>query len=106
MQEREAYGYQFPEVDHISRTDRYYKLDLGVKAVAFQKKVDLSLTVNDVFLSSVPSITTTVNNIQQKFTNFQLYRYVLLWISYHFGNNAMKSGDRNSGNEEERGRLH
>ena len=100
------FWYQFPEVDHISRTDRYYKLDLGVKAAAFQKKVDLSLTVNDVFLSSVPSITTTVNNIQQKFTNFQLYRYVLLGISYHFGNNAMKSGDRNSGNEEERGRLH
>lgn len=100
------FWYQFPEVDHISRTDRYYKLDLGLKASVLQKKADLSLTVNDVFLSSVPAITTNVNNIQQKFTNFQLYRYVLLGISYHFGNQTAKSGDRNSGNEEERGRLH
>lgn len=99
------FWYQFPEVDHISRTDRYYKLDLGMKASAFKKKVDLALTVNDVFLSSAPAITTTVNNIKQKFTNFQLNRFALLSISYRFGNSSAKSGDKTTGNAEERGRL-
>lgn len=99
------FWYQFPEVDHISRTDGYYKLDLGVKASAFKKKVDLALTINDVFLSSAPSITTTVNNIKQQFSNFQLNRFALLSISYRFGNSSAKSGDKTTGNAEERGRL-
>ena len=99
------FWYQFPEVDHISRTDSYYKLDLGVKASAFKKKVDLALTINDVFLSSAPAITTTVNNIKQEFTNFQLQRFALLSISYRFGNSSAKSGDKTTGNAEERGRL-
>lgn len=99
------FWYQFPEVDHISRTDSYYKLDLGMKASAFKKKVDLALTFNDVFMSSAPSITTTVNNIKQTFTNFQLNRFALLSISYRFGNSTAKSGDKNTGNAEERGRL-
>ncbi len=100
------FWYQFPEVDKISRTNGYYKLDLGFKAAVLKKKVDLALTVNDLFLSSAPVITTTVNNIKQKFTNFQLNRYALLSLSYRFGNSTAKSGDKNTGNAEERSRIH
>jgi outer membrane receptor protein involved in Fe transport len=100
------FWYQFPEVDHISRTNGYYKLDMGFKAAILKKKVDLALTLNDLFLSSAPVITTTVNNIKQKFTNFQLNRYALLSLSYHFGNTQSKSEERATGNEEERGRIH
>ncbi|WP_316816007.1 TonB-dependent receptor domain-containing protein [Pedobacter nyackensis] len=99
------FWYQFPEVDRISRTNAYYKLDLGLKAAILKKKVDLALTLNDLFLSSAPVITTTVNNIRQKFTNFQMNRYALLSLSYRFGNSGAKSSDKNTGNAEERSRA-
>ncbi|WPU95971.1 TonB-dependent receptor [Mucilaginibacter sabulilitoris] len=99
------FWYQFPEVDHIGRSDPYYKLDVGFTALAMKKKLNISLNLNDAFRSSASAVTTTINGIRNKFTNFQLNRFVLLGVSYRFGGetNAQK---RDTGNEEERGRVH
>lgn len=98
--------YQFPEVDHIGKTDAYYKMDVGMKAAVLKKKIDISLTVNDIFLSSATAVSTNINGIPQKLTNFQLYRYVLLGVSYRFGSSEHKAIRTDTGNADEKGRIH
>jgi hypothetical protein len=99
------FWYQFPDIDHIGRTDAYYKLDFGFTALALKKKLNISLNLNDAFRSSASAVTTTVNGINTKFTNFQLNRYVQLAFSYRFGKEA-GTEKRDTGNEDERGRIH
>lgn len=99
------FWYQFPEVDHIARSDAYYKLDVGFTALAMKKKLNITLNLNDAFRSSASAVTTTVNGIRGKFTNFQLNRFVQLAVSYRFGRETTAE-KRDTGNEEERGRIH
>ena len=99
------FWYQFPEVDHIGRSSAYYKLDAGFTALAMKKKLNISLNINDAFRSSASAVTTTVNGIKGKFTNFQLNRFVQFAISYRFGGEG-NAGKRDTGNEDERGRIH
>ncbi|MCS4164209.1 TonB dependent receptor [Sphingobacterium sp. BIGb0116] len=100
------FWYQFPEIDHIGKTMRYYKLDLGIKATTANKKWDMALNLNDAFRSSAMAYAYTVNDIKQTFTNFQIIRYWQLSIGYRFGKGKENSSSRTSGNEEERGRVH
>lgn len=100
------FWYQFPEIDHIGRTYRYYKMDAGIKTSALKKKLDIALNVNDVFRSSAMAYSYTVNNIPQTFTNFQIMRYLQLSINYRFGGISGGANKRVSGNEEEKGRVH
>jgi hypothetical protein len=100
------FWYQFPEIDHIGRSDRYYKLDLGFRTSTFNNKLDLSLLVNDIFRHSASAVSTTVNGIPQTLTNFQFNRYLQVSINYRFGKKNDDSVNRSTGNEEERGRIH
>ncbi|WP_183556927.1 outer membrane beta-barrel protein [Mucilaginibacter sp. SP1R1] len=99
------FWYQFPEIDHIGRSDAYYKLDVGFTALAMKKKLNITLNLNDAFRSSASAVSTTVNGINNKFTNFQLNRFVQLALSYRFGRDA-NTEKRDTGNEDERGRIH
>jgi outer membrane receptor protein involved in Fe transport len=99
------FWYQFPEVDHIGRSDAYYKLDVGFTALAMKKKLNITLNLNDAFRSSASAVSTTVNGINGKFTNFQLNRFLQLGVSYRFGKET-STEKRDTGNEDERGRIH
>jgi hypothetical protein len=96
---------QFPEVDHISKSDTYYKLDLGIKILTLQKQLAIAVTANDLLRSSASVLYTTVNDIRQTFTNFQVNRNVSVSLTYRFGYNSLKSNTHNVGNEEERSRA-
>ncbi|HSB91863.1 MAG TPA: outer membrane beta-barrel protein, partial [Flavitalea sp.] len=100
------FWYQFPEVDHIAKADRYFKLDLGLKLTTNNRKWDLVFNANDVFMSSALAYSYTVNQIPQKFTNFQFNRFLQLNVNFRFGSST--TGDRgpSSGNEEEQARIH
>ncbi len=99
------FWYQFPEIDHIGQSDAYSKLDIGFTALALQKKLNISLNLSDAFRTSAPAVTYNANNIREKFTNFQINRFVQLAVSYRFGKDA-NSSKRDTGNEDERGRTH
>jgi outer membrane receptor protein involved in Fe transport len=99
------FWYQFPEVDHIGLSDPYYKLDIGIKASVFKKKLDLSLNLNDAFGSSATSVTSTIDGVPQRFTNFQLNRYMMMGLSYRFGSDGSKQETRDTGNQDERKRF-
>ena len=98
------FWYQFPEVNHIGISDAYSKLDLGVTVLAIQKRLGITLNLNDVFRSSALAVTTNVNGIRQKFTNFQINRYLQLSVNYRFGKNEANI-ESETGNKEERGRA-
>jgi len=71
-----------------------------------KKKIDVSFVINDVFRSSASAVTTVVNGVRQKYTNFQINRYALLGISYRFGNSLTKAAKQDTGNQDEKGRIH
>lgn len=98
------FWYQFPEVDHIGRADAYSKLDLGITTLLLQKKMNISLNVSDALRNSASAVTYNVNGIREKFTNFQINRYVQIAVSYRFGKQEQSTHD--TGNEDERGRTH
>ncbi|WP_184549553.1 outer membrane beta-barrel protein [Mucilaginibacter sp. FT3.2] len=99
------FWYQFPEVDHIGRSDKYYKLDVGLTAVTLKKKLNITLNLNDAFRSSASAVSSTVNGINTKFNNFQLNRFVQLTLAYRFGKET-STENRDTGNADERGRIH
>jgi hypothetical protein len=98
--------YQFADMDHIGRTDPYYRVDAGVKALLLQKRLSITLAANDLFNTSMPTVYTTVNNIPQRYVNFQFQRSVSLSFTYKFGNKGMKEKAHKEGNLEERERVH
>lgn len=95
---------QFPQVDHIGKSDTYYKLDLGFNVLTLKRKLSLSLNATDLLQSSVPTIHTTVNNMQETYTNFQVFSNVKLSATWHFGGNN-KHQQVGTGNEDERERV-
>ncbi len=100
------FWYQFPEIDHIGRSSNYYKLDFGVKGTVANKKLDIALMLNDALRSSASSVSSVVNGLPTRFTNFQLARYLQLSVAYRFGNTTTKTESRDKGNSEETGRVH
>lgn len=98
--------YQFADMDHAGRTDPFYRVDAGIRCLLLQQRLAISLTGNDLFNSSMPTVYTTVNNVPQRYVNFQFQRSASLSFTYKFGNRKMKAGTHESGNKEERSRVH
>lgn len=98
--------YQFADMDHIGKTDPFYRVDVGVKCLLMDQRLAISLAGNDLFNSSMPTVYTTVNRIPQRYVNFQFQRNVTLSFTYKFGNGKMKTGTHEGGNSEEKGRVH
>lgn len=99
------FWYQFPEIDHFGKSDAYYNLDLGLEWQTPGKKLTVSVHGVDLLQSSGPVIHTVVNGIKNTFTNFQIYRQVILSLSWQFGREAVKHTPASTGNEAERNRV-
>ncbi|MBP2615704.1 TonB-dependent receptor domain-containing protein [Chryseobacterium jejuense] len=99
------YGLQLPgryQIFHISTMNI---LDVTVKVLCLDKKFSVSLTGTDLLNSQRPLISYQSNGIETNFRNNNYTRGFRLSLSYRFGNNDLKSKDRNFGNEEERSRM-
>lgn len=99
------YGLQLPgryQIFHISTMNI---LDVTVKFLCLDKKFSVSLTGTDLLNSQRPVISYQSNGIETNFRNNNYTRGFRLSLSYRFGNNDLKSKDRNFGNEEERNRM-
>jgi hypothetical protein len=96
---------QFPEVDHIGRSNTYYKLDLGLMVFTLHKKLSIALNGSDLLQSSGSVVHTTVQDLHETFTNFQVFSNIKLSASWHFGNNKVKRKPISTGNEAERARI-
>lgn len=96
---------QFPEVDHVGRSDTYYSLDLGLMVTAMKKKLNIALNATDILKSGASSVNTRVNGLTLSWENFQLMRSFSASLTYKFGNAGVRASSRETGNESERGRV-
>ncbi|KQS41504.1 TonB-dependent receptor [Pedobacter sp. Leaf194] len=99
-----SFWYQFPSVDGLNKNRSQYNLDLGLKTLLLNKKLQFALNVSDVFKSNKYQFTSVVNNIPQAYNNYYDSRQLRISIRFNFGNEKIKQSDRKTGNEEERKR--
>ncbi|MBE5321286.1 TonB-dependent receptor [Pedobacter sp. MR2016-19] len=98
------FWYQFPTVDGLNQNKSQYNLDLGIKALFLNKKIQLAITASDVLKTNRYRFNSLVNNIRQEYNNYYDSRQIRLTFRYNFGNEKIKQQDRKLGNEEERRR--
>ncbi|MCX2494079.1 outer membrane beta-barrel protein [Pedobacter sp. PF22-3] len=96
--------YQFPTVDGLNQNKNQYNLDLGVKTLLLNKKMQLAITASDVLKTNRYRFSRLINNIRQEYNNYYDSRQLRLTFRYNFGNEKIKQQDRKLGNEEERRR--
>jgi hypothetical protein len=99
-----SFWYQFPTVDGLNRNKGQYNLDLGIKTLLLNKKIQLALTATDVLKTNQYRFSSLVNNIRQEYNNYYDSRQLRITFRYNFGNEKIKQQDRKPGNEEERKR--
>jgi len=99
-----SFWYQFPSVDGLNQNKNQYNLDLGIKTLLFNKKIQLAITATDVLKTNQYRFNSLVNNIRQDYNNYYDSRQLKITFRYNFGNEKIKQQDRKPGNEEERRR--
>lgn len=98
------FWYQFPGVNDLNTMKSQYSLDIGLKKLMFNKKLQLALNAADILKSRKDRYSSVVSNIRQEYNNYYDSRYLRLTIRYNFGNDKLKQQDHKAGNEEERRR--
>lgn len=96
--------YQFSGIDGIQRLEKQYNIDLGVKVMLLDKKMQIALNQTDLLKTNKYRYSSTVNQIKQQYENYYDSRQLKLSIRYSFGNDRLKTSTRRPGNEEERKR--
>lgn len=99
-----SFWYQFPSVDGLNQNKKQYNLDLGIKMLLLNKKIQLALTASDILKTNRYRFNSMVNNIRQEYNNYYDSRQLRVTFRYNFGNEKIKQQDRKLGNEEERRR--
>lgn len=99
-----SFWYQFPTVDGLNKNKKQYNLDLGIKTLLFDKKMQLAVTASDVLKTNQYRFSSLVNNIRQEYNNYYDSRQLRVTLRYNFGNEKIKQQERKLGNEEERRR--
>jgi hypothetical protein len=81
------------------------QLDVGIRYSLRDKGWNFAIYGDDLFRSSLQFYEGTVANVPQRWSAYMDERMVRLVITYKFGNRKLSSSMRESGNEEEKGRL-
>lgn len=99
------YGLQFAGRYQIFHISTMHMLDVALKFLFFEKNLTLVVTGQDLLNGQRPLITYQSNGINNDVRNYNDTRGLKIALSYKFGNNNLKSKQRNFGNEEEQGRV-
>lgn len=99
-----SFWYQFPTTEGLNKNKNQYNLDLGIKTLLLNKKMQLAITAGDVLKTNRYRFSSLVNNIRQEYNNYYDSRQLRITIRYNFGNEKIKQQERKPGNEEERRR--
>jgi len=99
------YWYAFPGIDGIYTNKAMSSLSFTIKYILFDKNMNISLRVNDLFRTEKEAISSTVNNVFQKGFYYHDSQSIRLSITYKFGNKKIKVNDRESGSEEVKNRT-
>lgn len=100
-----TYSYNFPTKSLEGRTSAYSNLDIALKYLVLDKKLQLSIAVNDPFKTNFYTFYSQSENVNQSFRQYydsQLFRFT---VSYKFGSSKINQEKRNFGNQNERSRI-
>ncbi|WP_172918035.1 outer membrane beta-barrel family protein [Capnocytophaga canis] len=106
LQANVSYFYQSPWDSGTRRVSEASSLDLGIKYLAFDKRLTLALYVNDIFKTNITTYTVNIEKqgIKESYRQYYDNRYVRLSLTYKFGNSKISVRKREGGNAEERNR--
>ncbi|ATA67847.1 TonB-dependent receptor [Capnocytophaga cynodegmi] len=106
LQASVSYEYQFPWDNETSKSSEASSLDLGIKYLAFDKKLTIALNANDIFKTNIMAYTQKIKQqgIAESYCQYYDTRYLRLSLTYKFGNSKISVQKREGGNAEERGR--
>ncbi|WBA44273.1 outer membrane beta-barrel family protein [Hymenobacter canadensis] len=93
--------YQFPELSGIDVTTSYYSLNAGFKFNAFNKKIQTTISANDILKTDRPQYLSTVNGLPQYYSSYKDQRSVRVNLAYKFGNSKIRSSANSNANREE-----
>ncbi|WP_343523431.1 outer membrane beta-barrel family protein [Pedobacter sp.] len=96
--------YQLPTVEGLNQNKSQYNLDVGIKTLLLNKKIQLAVTATDVLKTNQYRFSSMINHIRQEYHNYYDSRQLRITFRYNFGNEKIKQQDRKLGNEEERRR--
>ncbi|MNK73525.1 hypothetical protein D3C87_930230 [compost metagenome] len=99
------YGLQLPGRYQVFNISTLNILDVSVKFLALKKNLSITLTGEDLLNAQKPLISYYSNGIKNTMKNYGDSRAFRIALSYKFGNQNVKSKERNFGNEEERNRA-
>lgn len=99
------YGLQLPGRYQVFNISTLNILDVSVKFLALKKNLSITLTGEDLLNAQKPLISYYSNGIKNTMKNYGDSRAFRIALSYKFGNQSVKSKERNFGNEEERNRA-
>ncbi|HEY1194803.1 TonB-dependent receptor [Flavobacterium sp.] len=99
------YGLQLPGRYQVFNISTLNILDVSVKFLALKKSLSITLTAEDLLNAQKPLISYYSNGIKNTMRNYNDSRAFRIALSYKFGNQNVKSKERNFGNEEERNRA-
>lgn len=98
------FWYQFPGISDFNQMKSQYSLDIGLKKLLLNKKLQVALNAADVLKSQKDRYSTVVSHIRQEYKNYYDSQYLRFTIRYNFGNEQLKQQVRKPGNEVERQR--
>ncbi|MDR0228137.1 MAG: TonB-dependent receptor [Flavobacteriaceae bacterium] len=81
-----------------------HALGLGAKYSMLDKKLNISLYINDIFNTGSQHVSTTTNGVYQNYKMNYDNRYLNFGLSYTFGNSKVKVAKHTGGNTEEQNR--
>jgi Outer membrane protein beta-barrel family len=100
-----SYWYLFPEVDGIYNNKAQSSLSLAMQFLMLDKSLKLSIKGADLFRKEVSSVTSVVNGIRQDGIYYYDTQALNITASYKFGNKRIKVEQRETSNEDEKGRI-
>lgn len=99
-----SYFQNFGETYQNAKLKPYAKFYASVKYLMMDKKLELSVTGNDIF-NGLETSTQEMYGVSQEFKNIWNTQRVRFSAVYRFGNKTVKAKDRQSGNTEELNRM-
>ncbi|MDO5105089.1 outer membrane beta-barrel protein [Capnocytophaga sp.] len=106
LQASVSYSYQFPWDNGTAKFSGSANLNLGVKYLAFDKKLTIALNANDILKTDIITYTNQLKKqgITESYRQYYDTRWVRLSLTYKFGNSKISVQQRQGGNTEEKNR--
>jgi hypothetical protein len=99
------YWYQFPAISGIDNVLASSNLDAGIKFLLYRKKLQLTINTSDLFRTNRPRFYSTINDIRINNNNYYDNRCFRFIVRYSFGNDKIKSKEREDLISNERNRA-